>query len=112
MNFVVLLPIVLLATALGGCATQPNLNPTAEFAPIQPIPRAEEKRVTGSVFDNGIGLLGSKRTYRVGDLKVGDLITRVIKGLSVNVEDNSKVEMDKNKFADNVELEIIEEENE
>ncbi len=75
MNFIFLLLIILLAFGIGGCATQPNLNPTAEFAPIQPIPRAEEKRVTGSVFDNGIGLLGSKRTYRVGDLKVGDLIT-------------------------------------
>ena len=69
------LGFILLIVLNGGCATQPDLNPTAEFAPIQPIPRAEEKRITGGIFDNGTGLLGSKRTYRVGDLKVGDLIT-------------------------------------
>ena len=28
--------------ALAGCASNVNLNPTAEFAPIQPIPKAEE----------------------------------------------------------------------
>ena len=61
--------------ALAGCASNVNLNPTAEFAPIQPIPKAEEKRITGGIFDNGTQLLGSKRTYRVGDLRVGDLIT-------------------------------------
>ena len=69
------LGFMLLIGLNGGCATHPDLNPTAEFAPIQPIPRAEEKRITGGIFDNGSGLLGSKRTYRVGDLKVGDLIT-------------------------------------
>ena len=66
---------VLFVSMVTGCANQPNLNPSAEFAPIQPIPKAEEVRVTGAIFDNGMGLLGSKRTYRVGDLKVGDLIT-------------------------------------
>ena len=53
-------------------------NPSSEFAPIQPIPKAEEQRITGGVFDNGNALLGSKRTYRVGDLKVGDLVTVIL----------------------------------
>ena len=63
---------------IGGCASKPQLNPSSEFAPIQPIPKAEEQRITGGVFDNGNALLGSKRTYRVGDLKVGDLVTVIL----------------------------------
>ena len=74
---------MLLACVTAGCANKPNLNPTAEFAPIQPIPKAEEVRVTGAIFDNGMGLLGSKRTYRVGDLKVGDLITVLLLNASL-----------------------------
>ena len=63
---------------LGGCASKPQLSPSSEFAPIQPIPKAEEQRITGGVFDNGNALLGSKRTYRVGDLRVGDLVTVIL----------------------------------
>ena len=59
---------------VAGCASKPQLNPSSEFAPIQPIPKAEEQRITGGIFDSGNALLGSKRTYRVGDLKVGDLV--------------------------------------
>ena len=61
-----------------GCASRPQLNPSSEFAPIQPIPKAEEQRITGGIFDSGDALLGSKRTYRVGDLKVGDLVTVIL----------------------------------
>ena len=63
---------------IAGCASGPELNPSSEFAPIQPIPKAEELRITGGIFDNGNALLGSKRTYRVGDLKVGDLVTVIL----------------------------------
>ncbi len=72
---VTLLSIIFL---IGGCASKPQLNPSSEFAPIQPIPKAEELRITGGIFDNGNALLGSKRTYRVGDLKVGDLVTVIL----------------------------------
>ena len=39
---------------IAGCASGPELNPSSEFAPIQPIPKAEELRITGGIFDNGI----------------------------------------------------------
>ena len=70
--------LVIICFLIGGCASKPQLNPSSEFAPIQPIPKAEEQRITGGVFDNGNALLGSKRTYRVGDLKVGDLVTVIL----------------------------------
>ena len=57
MNRVIKLLSVLFGSVIAGCANQPNLNPSAEFAPIQPIPKAEEVRVTGAIFDNGMGLL-------------------------------------------------------
>ena len=70
--------LVIICFLIGGWASKPQLNPSSEFAPIQPLPQAEEQRITGGVFDNGNALLGSKRTYRVGDLKVGDLVTVIL----------------------------------
>ena len=69
--------IILTATALllGACATQPNLTPTAEFAPVQPLPAAPKAAATGAIFDNGMGLFGDLRTYQGGEMQVGDLIT-------------------------------------
>jgi flagellar L-ring protein precursor FlgH len=63
------------ATLLGACATQPNLMPSAEFAPVQPAPVAPATAATGAIFNNGMGLFGDLRSYQGGDLKVGDLIT-------------------------------------
>jgi len=69
--------IIITATALllGACATQPNLTPTAEFAPVQPLPAAPKAAATGAIFDNGMGLFGDLRTYQGGEMQVGDLIT-------------------------------------
>lgn len=58
-----------------GCASQPNLMPTAEFAPVQPIPDVVPKLVTGSIFANGQDLFGDLRSYQPSEIKVGDLIT-------------------------------------
>ena len=63
------------AMYLGACATQPNLMPTAEFAPVQPLPAAPKMQATGAIFDNGMSLFGNLRAYQGADLKVGDLIT-------------------------------------
>ena len=63
------------ATLMGACAMQPNLMPTAEFAPVQPAPTAPKTEATGAIFNNGMGLFGDLRSYQGGDLKVGDLIT-------------------------------------
>ena len=63
------------ATLLVACATQPNLMPSAEFAPVQPAPVAPATAATGAIFNNGMGLFGDLRSYQGGDLKVGDLIT-------------------------------------
>ena len=69
--------IIITSTALllGACATQPNLTPTAEFAPVQPLPAAPKAAATGAIFDNGMGLFGDLRTYQGGEMQVGDLIT-------------------------------------
>ena len=73
----ILRAMVISATAafLGACATQPNLMPSAEFAPVQPAPVAPITAPTGAIFNNGMGLFGDLRSYQGGDLKVGDLIT-------------------------------------
>ena len=63
------------ATLLSACATQPNLMPSAKFAPVQPAPVAPATAATGAIFNNGMGLFGDLRSYQGGDLKVGDLIT-------------------------------------
>ena len=69
----------------------PNLNPSAEFAPIQPIPKAEEARVTGAIFAEW-GCWGATDLSR-GRFKGGRFdnrpITRVYAGTrSNNVETN------------------------
>ena len=61
--------------SLGGCAVQPNMNPTPEFAPIQPIPQMKSNVVTGAIFTNGRDLFGDLRSYQGSDIKVGDLVT-------------------------------------
>ena len=59
----------------GGCSVHPNMNPTPEFAPIQPIPEARPTIVTGAIFTNGRDLFGDLRSYQSSDIKVGDLVT-------------------------------------
>ena len=59
----------------GGCSVHPNMNPTPEFAPIQPIPEAKPTIVTGAIFTNGRDLFGDLRSYQSSDIKVGDLVT-------------------------------------
>ncbi len=63
------------ATLVGACASQPELMPSPEYAPVQPAPAAPKMQATGSIFDNGMGLFGDLRSYQSGELKVGDLIT-------------------------------------
>jgi flagellar L-ring protein precursor FlgH len=69
-----LLPL-LLAGFLGGCAGQPQMMPTAEFSPVQPIPAQKPRQATGSIFANGRALFGDLRSYQTGDVQVGDLVT-------------------------------------
>ena len=75
MNLLRAMAISATATLMGACAMQPNLLPTAEFAPVQPAPTAPKTEATGAIFNNGMGLFGDLRSYQGGDLKVGDLIT-------------------------------------
>ena len=67
--------IVLSFIWFGGCSVHPNMNPTPEFAPIQPIPEAKPTIVTGAIFTNGRDLFGDLRSYQSSDIKVGDLVT-------------------------------------
>ena len=62
----------------GGCAVQPNMNPTTEFAPIQPIPEQKPIIVSGAIFTNGLDLFGDLRSYQTSDIKVGDLVTVIL----------------------------------
>ena len=49
--------------------------PTAEFAPIMPIPEQKSEQVTGGIYSSGRGLFGNLRAYEPSKKKVGDLIT-------------------------------------
>ena len=75
MNCYRFLMILCVASALGACAGQPQMTPTAEFSPIQPIPVQKPQLVTGSIFTNGRDLFGDLRSYQPSDIQVGDLIT-------------------------------------
>ncbi len=60
---------------LSACVTEPPLMPTAEFAPVMPIPEPKNEQVTGGIYSNGRGLFGSLRSYQPSKLKVGDILT-------------------------------------
>jgi flagellar L-ring protein precursor FlgH len=60
---------------LSACASPPQMEPTAEFSPIQSIPKQKPTHVTGSIFANGRDLFGDLRSYQAADIQVGDLIT-------------------------------------
>ena len=64
-----------MASVLTACVARPRMMPTAEFAPVQPIPDAAPTQVTGSIFANGRSLFGDLRSYQATEIKVGDLIT-------------------------------------
>ena len=75
MKLVKLISLLIVVGYLTACAAQPQMMPTAEFAPVQPIPAHKPKQVTGSIFTNGQALFGDLRSYQGSDIKVGDLIT-------------------------------------
>ena len=66
---------VVFITLLTACAGQPQMMPTAEFSPMQPIPEQKTIQATGSIFANGRDLFGDLRSYQPSDIQVGDLIT-------------------------------------
>lgn len=70
-----LISLLIVIGCLSACAGQPQMMPTAEFAPVQPIPAQKPTQVTGSIFTNGQALFGDLRSYQGSDIKVGDLIT-------------------------------------
>ena len=70
-----LISLLVVVGWLTACAGQPQMMPTAEFAPVQPIPAQKPTLVTGSIFTNGQALFGDLRSYQGSDIKVGDLIT-------------------------------------
>ena len=75
MNFDRFLVVLFLASLLSACAGQPQMMPTTEFSPVQPIPKQKLRQVTGSIFTNGRNLFGDLRSYQTGDVQVGDLVT-------------------------------------
>jgi flagellar L-ring protein precursor FlgH len=75
MKPVKLITVLLMVGSITACAVQPKMIPTAEFAPVQPIPAEKPSQVTGSIFTNGQDLFGDLRSYQGSDIKVGDLIT-------------------------------------
>ena len=64
-----------MAVLMTACASQPDLTPTAQFAPVKPAPAAPKAQASGAIFDNGMGLFGDLRSYQGGQIRVGDLIT-------------------------------------
>jgi flagellar L-ring protein precursor FlgH len=58
----------LLAIA-AGCAAQPSLKPSSEFAPVLPVP-APQRAATGSIYNTEAGedWFGRQRQYKVGDV--------------------------------------------
>ena len=75
MNFDRFLMVLFLASLLSACAGQPQMMPTTEFSPVQPIPKQKLRQVTGSIFTNGRNLFGDLRSHQTGDVQVGDLVT-------------------------------------
>ena len=69
------LVVFFMVSMLSACVGQPQMMPTTEFSPIQPIPEQEPRQVTGSIFTNGRDLFGDLRSYQTGDVQVGDLVT-------------------------------------
>ena len=67
--------LIAIGAYLSGCAVQPPMMPSAEYAPVQPPPAEENFQVTGSIFTNGQALFGDLRSYQGSEIKVGDLIT-------------------------------------
>lgn len=67
--------VFFMVSMLSACVGQPQMMPTTEFSPIQPIPEQEPRQVTGSIFTNGRDLFGDLRSYQTGDVQVGDLVT-------------------------------------
>lgn len=63
-----LMPILLASLVLAGCATEPELRPSAQFAPTLPVAEAP-RAATGSIFaGSGDDWFGPKRNFRVGDV--------------------------------------------
>ena len=67
--------ISFLLIILSACVSQPQMEPTADFSPIQPMPKQKPIQVTGSIFANGQDLFGDLRSYQAAKIQVGDLIT-------------------------------------
>ncbi|MBV31906.1 MAG: hypothetical protein CMK36_00495 [Porticoccaceae bacterium] len=75
MNLIKFGLILLSALVIGGCASKPALMPSADFAPIMPIPELKKEQVTGGIYSSGRGLFGDLRSYQPSKLKVGDILT-------------------------------------
>tara|TARA_B110001450_G_scaffold93300_1_gene88476 strand:- start:6911 stop:7609 length:699 start_codon:yes stop_codon:yes gene_type:complete len=75
MNHYYFFAVLLISSLLNACAGQPQMMPTTEFSPIQPIPEQKPRQVTGSIFMNGRDLFGDLRSYQTGNVQVGDLVT-------------------------------------
>ena len=67
--------ISFLLIILGACASQPQMEPTSGFSPIQPLPKQKPIQATGSIFANGQDLFGDLRSYQAAEIQIGDLIT-------------------------------------
>ena len=65
-----LILILLMATALGACASKPPLEENSDFAPIRPIEPAADALPTGSILGNSMhmSLFQGQRQWRVGDI--------------------------------------------
>jgi len=62
---------VAVLTVFSGCTTlEPKpIAPSAEYAPVLPLPVMQPRASTGSLFDERVeNLYGRKRDYRIGDI--------------------------------------------
>ncbi len=77
MRLLQLIIFVSIGLLISGCAhnSEPRLMPTADYAPVMPIPEPKNKQVTGGIYSSGRGLFGNLRAYEPSKKKVGDLIT-------------------------------------
>ena len=78
---------ILLIGLVGGCASTPQLEPSAEFAPVLPPKVEDERPATGSIFQHGESWtwFGRKR-----DFEVGDVITVTLKESTQSSKKQSK----------------------
>jgi flagellar L-ring protein precursor FlgH len=70
MKFLYLASAMVSVVVLSGCSTPQPIKTGVEFAPAMPMPQANERPISGSIYRQGMAgsLLSLNREYQVGDV--------------------------------------------